>query len=62
MTTSTTTSYATERDLTYAGMDATMKLAIDNERNRLRFGAVGMCDRVLESLSTCVRNGVDRLD
>lgn len=34
----------------YAALDAVMKLAIDNPLNRLRFGRVDMCDRVLEGL------------
>jgi len=38
----------------YAALDAVMKLAIDDPANRLRFGRVGMCDRVLESLAMCV--------
>lgn len=43
----------------YAALDAVMKLSIDNPGNRLRFGAGGMCDRVLESLACVVgRSGV----
>lgn len=38
----------------YAALDAVMKLAIDNPMNRLRFGRVDMCDRVLEALDTYV--------
>lgn len=43
----------------YAVLDAVMKLAIDNPGNRLRFGAGGMCDRVLESLGCVIADGLD---
>lgn len=39
----------------YAALDAVMKLAIDNPLNRLRFGRVDMCDRVLEGLDRYCR-------
>ena len=41
--------YAAERDVTYACLDAVMKLAIDNPENRLRFGAAGMCRKVMDT-------------
>lgn len=42
--------YESDRDVVYAGLDAVMKLAIDNPDNRLRFGAAGMCRKVLDAL------------
>lgn len=41
--------YAHDRDVMYAGLDAVMKLAIDNPDNRLRFGAAGMCRKVMDA-------------
>jgi hypothetical protein len=43
--------YSTERDVMYAGLDAVMKLAIDNPENRLRFGEGGMCAKVMASFA-----------
>lgn len=41
--------YRNDRDVMYAGLDAVMKLAIDNPENRLRFGAAGMCRKVMDA-------------
>lgn len=41
--------YENDRDVMYAGLDAAMKLAIDNPENRLRFGAAGMCRKVMDA-------------
>ncbi len=41
--------YENDRDVMYAGLDAVMKLAIDNPENRLRFGAAGMCRKVMDA-------------
>lgn len=43
--------YSQDRDVIYAALDAVMKMAIDNPENRLRFGGVGMCSKVMDAFN-----------